>query len=132
MKNNNWNKNVKDSYNNRRPRNDNRDRPIVTGSKVEVRNGDVNGALRRLKKILERDNRQKDLAKHEFYEKPSRKRKRQADTAKSRWKREVEQRRNSGDWYDTINHNNTTWMKTKRKRRKHVELMKKIAKRSRG
>ena len=132
MKNNNWSKNVKDSYNQKRAPRDNSDRPIITGCKVEVRNGDVNGAIRRLKKILERDNRQKELSKREFYEKPSRKRKRRADAAKARWQRDVEQSRRSGEWRDTVNSNNTSWQKTKRKRRKHVELMKKISSRSRG
>ena len=51
--------------------------PRDEGCKIYVRNGDVNGAIRRLKKILERDNRQKELAKREYYEKPSAKRKRQ-------------------------------------------------------
>jgi ribosomal protein S21 len=43
----------------------------ITGASVEVRNGDVNGALRRLKKILDGADRQKELSKREFYEKPS-------------------------------------------------------------
>lgn len=47
-------------------------RPVmITGASVEVRNGDVNGALRRLKKVLDNANRQKELAKREFFEKPS-------------------------------------------------------------
>ena len=41
------------------------------GASVEVRNGDVNGAIRKLKKILENADRQKELAKREFYEKPT-------------------------------------------------------------
>lgn len=44
---------------------------MITGASVEVRNGDVNGALRRLKKVLDNANRQKELAKREFFEKPS-------------------------------------------------------------
>lgn len=56
----------------------------VQGANVEVRNDDVNGALRRLRKILETDNRQKDLAKHEYYEKPSVKRKRERAAAVKR------------------------------------------------
>ena len=44
---------MKKNYSNR---NRNNDGPIIRGCKVTVRNGDVNGALRTLKKILERDN----------------------------------------------------------------------------
>ena len=65
----------------------------VQGANVEVRNDDVNGALRRLRKILETDNRQKDLAKHEYYEKPSVKRKRERAAAV---KRQQKQMRSSG------------------------------------
>ena len=127
MKNKNWSKTHKESYNsNRKPAYVKQDRPIITGTKVEVRNDDVNGALRRLKKILERDNRQKDLAKHEFYEKPSLKRKRLSQAAKSRWSREVEQQRRNGDWNDCLNANDSSYLKTKKKRRKHTELQKKI------
>jgi small subunit ribosomal protein S21 len=64
----------------------------VQGANVEVRNDDVNGALRRLRKILETDNRQKDLAKHEYYEKPSVKRKRERAAAV---KRQQKQQQNS-------------------------------------
>ena len=55
---------MKKDYRNRRDSG-----PAIRGAKVTVRNGDVNGALRTLKKILDRDNRQKELAKREFYEK---------------------------------------------------------------
>ena len=133
MKNTNWKKNVKQSYNNNynRPRQDDSYTWKLTGSSVEVRNDDVSGALRRLKKILERDDRQKELSKREFYEKPSRKRKRNKDTARSRWLREVDQRRRDGFWVYSQTSFDVTWMKTKRKRRKHVELAKKIQARGR-
>jgi small subunit ribosomal protein S21 len=133
MRKQNYHKNFKNSYNrdNRKNFKKKEDRPIVTGTSVEVRNDDVNGALRRLKKILERDNRQKDLAKQEYYEKPSRKRKRKADAAKARWAREVDQQRRAGNWVDSGG-NDQSWQKTKRKRRRHVELQKKIAKRGKG
>lgn len=130
MRNKNWNNNYKKSYNHNK-RKEQENRPIVSGSTVIVRNDDVNGAIRRLKKILERDNRQKDLAKQEYYEKPSRKRKRKKDAAKARWKREVETMRRQGNWVDSGGHD-ASWQKTKKKRRKHVELQKKIALRGRG
>lgn len=133
MKNTNWKKNVKQSYNNNysRPRQDDSYNWKLTGTSVEVRNDDVSGALRRLKKILERDDRQRELSKREFYEKPSRQRKRNKDTARSRWLREVDQRRRDGFWVDSQTSFDVTWMKTKRKRRKHVELAKKIQARGR-
>ena len=132
MRKQNYHKNFKNSYNrdNRKKFQAKKDRPIVTGSSVEVRNDDVNGALRRLKKILERDNRQKDLARQEYYEKPSRKRKRKADAAKARWNREVEAQRRSGNWVDSGG-DNLSWQKTKKKRRRPVELQKKSAQRGR-
>ncbi len=43
-----WNKNPNDEF-------------VIKGSKVDVYNNDVNGALRRMKKILERNNWQKDV-----------------------------------------------------------------------
>ena len=43
---------------------------------IYVRNGNVDQAIRTLKKKLLKDNFQKELAKREFYEKPSQKRKR--------------------------------------------------------
>ena len=132
MRKQNYHKNFKNSYNrdNRKKFQAKKDRPIVTGSSVEVRNDDVNGALRRLKKILERDNRQKDLARQEYYEKPSRKRKRKADAAKARWAREVEAQRRAGNWVDAGG-DDLSWQKTKKQRRRHVELQKKIALRGR-
>ena len=48
---------------------------------IYVRNGNVDQAIRTLKKKLLKDNRQKELAKREFYEKPTAKRKRIKDKA---------------------------------------------------
>jgi|TARA_B110000444_G_C18731854_1_gene543667 small subunit ribosomal protein S21 len=44
---------------------------------IYVRNGNVDQAIRTLKKKLLKDNFQKELAKREYYEKPTAKRKRQ-------------------------------------------------------
>jgi len=60
----------------------------VPGANVEVRHDDVNGALRRLRKILENNNRQKELAKHEYYEKPSAVKKRERAQAIKRAQKE--------------------------------------------
>jgi len=132
MKNNNWSKEVREGYN--KP-NRTFSKPVQTekkhmgGTSVEVRNDDVNGALRRLKKILERDDRQKALARKEFFEKPTATRKRAKAAAKSRWAREVDTNRRTGTWTDSHNGTSASWMRTKKKRRAHVELQKKIASR---
>ena len=132
MKNNNWSKGVKEGYN----KNSNFSKPAqqekqFRGASIEVRNDDVNGALRRLKKILERDDRQKELSKREFFEKSTAKRKRAKAAAKSRWAREVDSKRRAGTWVDSHNGNDTSWMRTKKKRRAHVNLQKKIKDRGR-
>lgn len=96
------------------------DEKVFTGTRVEVRNGDVNYALRKLKKILERNEFQKDLSKHEFYEKPSVKRKREKEAAKKRWRKEVNKMRIAGIWQDSTS-TDTKYMKSKRKRRKVLD-----------
>ena len=90
------------------------------GSKVEVRNGDVNYALRKMKKILERNDWQKDLAKHEFFEKGSVKRKRRKEAAKKRWQKEVTSQKLAGKWAATSS-GDQKYMKSKRKRRKRLD-----------
>ena len=130
MKNTNWSKSTKEGFNKTRKPFHKPQEKQFRGASVEVRNDDVNGAIRRLKKILERDDRQKDLAKQEFYEKPSAKRKRKKAAAKSRWNREVENKRRAGTWIDSDG-GGTKWMKTKKKRRAHELLAKKIKARGR-
>lgn len=41
------------------------------GLRVEVRNGDINGALRRFKKIVQEDGLLQEVRNREYYEKPS-------------------------------------------------------------
>lgn len=91
---------------------------FIQGASVEVRNGDVNTALKKLKKILETDNRQKDLAKHEFYEKASVKKKRARDQAAKRTKRERLKDVEAGTNNSPIG---LKWMKSKRKRRRVLD-----------
>ena len=90
------------------------------GSKVEVRNNDVNYALRKLKKILERNEWQKDLAKHEHFEKGSVKRKRKKEAAKKRWQKEVTSQKLAGRWA-AARSGDMKFMKSKRKRRKRLD-----------
>ncbi len=84
---------------------------------VEVRNGDVNKAIRVLKKKLEKSDFQKELAKQQYYEKPSEKRKRKKQQAKKRWERWVRDAEARGDMkqYELTG---VKWMKSKRKSRK--------------
>lgn len=58
---------------------------IISGLSVEVRNGDVNGALRKFKKKVQEDGILQDLRAKEFYEKPSVKRKKAKAAARARW-----------------------------------------------
>jgi small subunit ribosomal protein S21 len=98
---------------------------------VEVRGGDVNKALRVLKKRLERSDFQKELAKQAFYEKPSIKRKRKKQQAKKRWERHVRDAEASGDMrqYEVTG---TKWMKSKRKSRKVREAKERHLQRQRS
>ena len=54
-------------------------------SAIEVRNGDVGKALRILKRRLEKSDFQKEMAKQQYYEKPSAKRNRKKQQAVKRW-----------------------------------------------
>ena len=60
------------------------------GLYVEVRNNDVNRALRRLKKLMNSEGMVKDMRKNEFYEKPSVVKKREKAQARKRWLKTVE------------------------------------------
>lgn len=62
----------------------------VEGLRVEVRNGDVNGALRRFKKKVQDSGILQELKEREFYEKPTTKRKRAKAAAKARWNKKLQ------------------------------------------
>lgn len=98
-------------------RNNHQDK-IIPGTSVNVRNDDVNYALRKLKKILEREDRQKDLAKHEYFEKPSIKKKRTRDLAK---RRHQNSQTDFHSVYRAAHPSGTKWMKSKRKRRRVLD-----------
>ena len=66
------------------------------GLYVEVRNNDVNKALRRLKKLMNSEGMVKDMRKKEFYEKPSAIKKREKAQARKRWIKEQE--KNKENW----------------------------------
>jgi len=129
---NNWQNKVKSSYNTKPKefvKNPEEKRKVLSGKSIDVWRDDVNGALKKLKKVLEADNRQKDLARTEYYEKPSVKRKRKKDVAKSRWQRDINTMRSAGTWVDTVS-SGTKCLKTSKTRRKHVELVDKIKNRA--
>ena len=62
--------------------------PDPEGLAVTVREGeDVNKALRRLKKKIERDGLMQEIREREYYTKPSEKRKKAKAAAVARWRR---------------------------------------------
>jgi small subunit ribosomal protein S21 len=92
--------------------------PVIQGAKVYVKNDDVNGALRKLKKILEGADRQKELSKREYFEKPSITRKRNKAAAKKRSQKAERQRQSTGVANKITG---VKWMKSKRKRRRILD-----------
>lgn len=71
----------------RRP---NEQQSVVPGMYVEVRNNDVNRAMRKLKKMLNNEGVFKDLRDREHFEKPSIKRKKAKAAARKRWLKQME------------------------------------------
>lgn len=59
----------------------------LKGISVTVRNNDVNGALRVLKKKIQRENVLRDLSEREHYTKPSMKRRMKKQAAVVRWRK---------------------------------------------
>jgi small subunit ribosomal protein S21 len=59
----------------------------LKGISVTVRNNDVNGALRILKKKVQRENLLRDLAEHEHFTKRSIKRRMKKQAAVVRWRK---------------------------------------------
>jgi len=95
---NNWKNRTRDTYNNKKKFDNKQNRePISKGASVRVIDGNVDKSIRILKKILLKADRQKELAKREFYEKPSAKRKRLKNQAKNRWNKEVRDKQFAGE-----------------------------------
>ena len=61
----------------------------VRGLKVEVKDGNVNVALRKFKKKVDESGKLMDVLAKQFYEKPTTKRKRKAGAAKARWNKKL-------------------------------------------
>jgi small subunit ribosomal protein S21 len=63
---------------------------IITGLSVEVRDGNINKALRIFNKKVQDDGRLRDIKDRQYYEKPTTKRKREAQVARKRWLKKLE------------------------------------------
>jgi len=128
----NWKNRTRDSYNNKKKFDNKQKRePISKGASVRVIDGNVDKSIRILKKILLKADRQKELAKREFYEKPSAKRKRLKNQAKKRWSKEVWDKQIKGE-LPVPTPVDQKHLKTKKKRRKEFlrqEMVRKMRKR---
>ena len=93
---------------------------------IEVRNGDVGKALRILKRRLEKSDFQKELAKQQYYEKPSAKRNRKKKQAVKRWQKYVRDAEARGEMKQYLP-SGAKWMKSKRKTRRVRDYNEKIA-----
>ena len=93
---------------------------------IEVRNGDVGKALRILKRRLEKSDFQKELAKQQYYEKPSAKRNRKKKQAVKRWNKYVRDAEARGEMKQYLP-TGTKWMKSKRKTRRVRDYNDRIA-----
>mgnify|MGYP001586590300 CR=1 FL=1 len=115
----NWQNKTRDSYNNKgyQKKHERVQREKSQGTKIVVWNNDVNGALKKLKKVLERADRQKELSRREFFEKPCQKRKRAKSQAVKRERKREDTQIMNGEWMPHIDTSNKA-MKGKRQRRK--------------
>jgi small subunit ribosomal protein S21 len=68
----------------------------VKGLNVEVRNDNINDALRKFKKKVQEDGKLQEVKEREEYLKPSVKRARAAAAARSRWLKKLAKDRESG------------------------------------
>jgi small subunit ribosomal protein S21 len=82
------------NYNRPRPsRSD--DRP-KRGLTVEVRNNDVNKAIRRLKKLMNNEGIIKEVRDRQYYQKPSDKKRFEKNQATRRWQKKQQKLRDQG------------------------------------
>ena len=93
---------------------------------IEVRNNDVGKALRVLKRKLEKADFQKEMAKQQYYEKPSAKRNRKKQQAVKRWNKYVRDAEARGEMKQYLP-TGTKWMKSKRKTRRVRDYNERIA-----
>ena len=65
---------------------------MLKGLAVEVRNNDVNFALRKFKKKIQEDGILQDIRKREFFEKPSETRNKAKAAGRARWLKKLRKR----------------------------------------
>lgn len=71
----------------------------VTGLRVEVRNGDVNGALRKFKKKVQDSGKLQEVRERQEYIKPSLRRAKAKSAGRARWLKKLEkQKLNTGNF----------------------------------
>jgi len=129
------NNNYKKDFNNKsRQKRQQKDKKEFSGRSIEVYNGDVNGAIRKLKKVLERMDFQKELSKREFYEKPCAKKKRKKDQAVKRTNKERDTMIMKGEWMppSLTGQKHLKGKRGKRKAWNQVERVKRLRQRGRG
>lgn len=63
----------------------NQSNDMIQGLRVEVRNGDINSALRRFKKLVQQEGLIQEVRERQEYVKPSVKRKKAKAAARARW-----------------------------------------------
>lgn len=73
-------------------RNNNRNNHEKAGLRVEVRNGDVNFALRKFKKKVQEDGILQELRERQHFVKPSEKRKKAKAAGRARWLKKMRKR----------------------------------------
>jgi small subunit ribosomal protein S21 len=61
-----------------------------SGTTVEVRDGNINAALKKFKKKVDESNKLIELIKRTAYEKPTTERKRKKGAARARWLKKLE------------------------------------------
>ena len=64
---------------------------IKNGTKIYVKNNDINRAMRKLKKMMQQEKVMQDFKSKEAFEKPSLKRKRAKASAVKRWQKYLSQ-----------------------------------------
>lgn len=67
---------------------------IKNGTKVFVKNNDINRAMRKLKKMMQQEKIMQDFKSQEFFEKPSLKKKRAKASAIKRWQKALAKKDN--------------------------------------
>jgi len=68
----------------------------MSGLRVEVKNGNVDAALRKFKRKVQDSGILQDVRDRQEYEKPTTKRKRKKAAAKARWQKKVQRMQESG------------------------------------